>query len=56
MASRTGISRRAVMAGGAGLAASAGIARFNTVRAQTGPLKVGVILPRSGYQAFIGQS
>jgi branched-chain amino acid transport system substrate-binding protein len=26
------------------------------VRAQTGPLKVGVLLPRSGVQAFIGQS
>jgi branched-chain amino acid transport system substrate-binding protein len=56
MASRIGISRRTAMMGGAGLAAAAGIARFNIARAQGGPLKVGVILPRSGVQAFIGQS
>jgi branched-chain amino acid transport system substrate-binding protein len=56
MPSRTRISRRALIAGGAGLAAGTGLARFNIVRAQSGPLKIGVILPRSGFQAFIGQS
>src|SRR5687767_9723381 len=47
-------SRRTVTAG---LAASAlaGVSHFNIVRAQTGPLKVGVLLPRSGVQAGIGQ-
>src|SRR6185312_10160161 len=42
----------------AGLGAAgflAGTAPFNIVRAQGGPLKVGVLLPRSGYQAGIGQ-
>jgi branched-chain amino acid transport system substrate-binding protein len=49
------VSRRAVTAGlGAG-ALMAGVAPFNIVRAQGAPLKVGVLLPRSGYQAGIGQ-
>lgn len=39
----------------AGAALVAGIAPFNIVRAQGGALKVGVLLPRSGYQAGIGQ-
>src|SRR5918911_847549 len=56
MASRTRISRRTLIAGSAGLAASAGVARFNIAKAQSGALKIGVILPRSGTQAFIGQS
>jgi branched-chain amino acid transport system substrate-binding protein len=38
---------------GAGVAAS--IAPFNIARAQGGSLKVGVLLPRSGYEAGIGQ-
>ncbi len=29
---------------------------FNIVRAQAQKLKVGVLLPRSGFQSFIGQS
>ena len=48
-------SRRTVTAG---LAASAlaGVSHFNIVRAQTGPLKVGVLLPRSGFQAVIART
>ena len=49
------VSRRTVAAGLGALGITAGIAPFNIVRAQTGPLKVGVLLPRSGYQAGIGQ-
>src|SRR5271155_821713 len=33
----------------------AGIAPFNIVRAESGPLKVGVLLPRSGFEAGIGE-
>ena len=40
---------------GAGAAIVAGTAPFNIVRAAGGPLKVGVLLPRSGVQAGIGQ-
>ena len=47
-------TRRAVSAG-LGAAALAGFAPFNIVRAQTAALKVGVLLPRSGVQAGIGQ-
>src|SRR5262249_1155369 len=47
-------SRRAVTAG-LGASAIAGIASFNIVRAQNAALKVGVLLPRSGFQAGIGQ-
>jgi branched-chain amino acid transport system substrate-binding protein len=52
--SRYSISRRQVLAGtaaGASLLAAPAI-----VRAQGGPLKIGVILPLSGVQAGIGQS
>ncbi|HWK94431.1 MAG TPA: ABC transporter substrate-binding protein [Pseudolabrys sp.] len=49
------VSRRTVAAGIGALGITAGIAPFNIVRAQSGPLKVGVLLPRSGYQAGIGQ-
>src|SRR5262249_8927132 len=50
-----GVTRRrfAVGVGAAGLLA--GTAPFNRARAQSGPLKVGVLLPRSGAQAGIGQ-
>lgn len=51
----TRVTRRTV---GAGLGASAllaGTAPFNIIRAQGAPLKVGVLLPRSGVQAGIGQ-
>jgi branched-chain amino acid transport system substrate-binding protein len=49
-----GITRRAVTSG-LGAVAVAGIAPFNIVRAQGAALKVGVLLPRSGVQAGIGQ-
>jgi branched-chain amino acid transport system substrate-binding protein len=47
------VTRRRVLAGGA--AATALLAAPAIVRAQSGPLKVGVLLPRSGFQASIGQ-
>jgi branched-chain amino acid transport system substrate-binding protein len=46
-------NRRHVLAGAAATAAT--IAAPAIVRAQNGPLKVGVILPRSGFEAGIGQ-
>ncbi len=49
------VSRRTITAGLGALGITAGVAPFNIVRAQSGPLKVGVLLPRSGYQAGIGQ-
>src|SRR6516162_9194661 len=48
-------TRRRFNAGFAGTLLAAGIAPFNIVRAQGAALKVGVLLPRSGYQAGIGQ-
>src|SRR5437588_9348451 len=52
---RRGLTRRsfAASAGAAGLLA--GSASFSILRAQGAPLKVGVLLPRSGAQAGIGQ-
>ena len=48
------VTRRTFSAAlGAGFVA--GVAPFNIVRAQSGPLKVGVLLPRSGFEAGIGQ-
>jgi branched-chain amino acid transport system substrate-binding protein len=48
------VTRRSFSAGlGAGFVA--GVAPFNIVRAQGGPLKVGVLLPRSGFEAGIGE-
>jgi branched-chain amino acid transport system substrate-binding protein len=49
------LSRRTFNAGVAASAIVAGTAPFNILRAQGGPLKVGVLLPRSGAQAGIGQ-
>jgi branched-chain amino acid transport system substrate-binding protein len=49
-----GLTRRIVSAG-LGAALAAGTAPFNIVRAQAKGLKVGVLLPRSGFQAGIGQ-
>ena len=49
------LTRRAFAAGVGAAGLMAGIAPFNVVRAQGGPLKVGVLLPRSGLQAGIGQ-
>src|ERR1700712_3767657 len=46
----TRLTRRTLLAGTAATLAAPAI-----VRAQGGPLKVGVLLPRSGYQASIGQ-
>ena len=40
----------------AGACIAAGLAPFGIVRAQAQKLKVGVLLPRSGVQALIGQS
>jgi branched-chain amino acid transport system substrate-binding protein len=52
----SGLTRRGFVAGtgAAGLLAAAGTSS-NSARAQGGPLKVGVLLPRSGAQAGIGQ-
>jgi branched-chain amino acid transport system substrate-binding protein len=48
------ITRRSFSAAlGAGFVA--GVAPFNIVRAEGGPLKVGVLLPRSGFEAGIGE-
>ena len=46
-------NRRRMLAGAAATAAT--IASPAILRAQSGPLKVGVLLPRSGVQAGIGQ-
>lgn len=51
----SGVDRRTFAAGLGAAGLVAGTAPFNIVRAQGGPLKVGVLLPRSGYQAGIGQ-
>jgi branched-chain amino acid transport system substrate-binding protein len=50
-----GISRRTFAAGAAAAGFLAGTAPFNIARAQAKSLKVGVLLPRSGFQASIGQ-
>jgi branched-chain amino acid transport system substrate-binding protein len=50
-----GVSRRTFTAGIGAAGIVAGTAPFNIVRAQAAALKVGVLLPRSGYQAGIGQ-
>ena len=50
-----GVSRRTFATGLGAAGLLAGTAPFNIVRAQGAPLKVGVLLPRSGYQAGIGQ-
>jgi branched-chain amino acid transport system substrate-binding protein len=49
------VSRRTFTAGFGAAGLLAGTAPFNIVRAQGAALKVGVLLPRSGYQAGIGQ-
>jgi len=49
------VSRRTFTAGLGAVGFTAGIAPFNIVRAQGVALKVGVLLPRSGFQAGIGQ-
>ena len=49
------LTRRTFAVGMAATGIVAGIAPFNIVRAQAAVLKVGVLLPRSGVQAGIGQ-
>src|SRR5512141_2920556 len=49
------VSRRTFTAGLGAAGFVAGTARVNIVRAHGAALKVGVLLPRSGYQAGIGQ-
>src|SRR5229473_1689088 len=49
------VTRRCFAAGAGAAGLLAGTAPFNILRAQSGPLKVGVLLPRSGAQASIGQ-
>lgn len=49
------VTRRAVAAGIGAAGFAAGIAPFNIVRAQGAALKVGMLLPRSGFEAGIGQ-
>ncbi len=49
------MTRRTFAAGVGALGLMAGTAPFSIARAAGGPLKVGVILPRSGYLAGIGQ-
>ena len=50
-----GVTRRTVVAGIGAAGIVAGTSPFSIVRAAGGPLKVGVLLPRSGVQAGIGQ-
>jgi branched-chain amino acid transport system substrate-binding protein len=49
------VTRRTVSAGLGASAILTGVSPFNIVRAQGSALKVGVLLPRSGVQAGIGQ-
>ena len=49
------VSRRPFSGGLGAVGFVAGTSPFNIVRAQGAALKVGVLLPRSGYQAGIGQ-
>ena len=49
------VTRRTFTAGAGAVAFIAGTAPFNILRAQGGPLKVGLLLPLSGLQAGIGQ-
>ncbi len=53
--STTNLTRRTFNAGLGAAGLIAGTAPFNFVRAANAPLKVGVLLPRSGVQAGIGQ-
>lgn len=50
-----GVTRRSTLAGLSAAGLVAGTAPFSIGRAQGAPLKVGVLLPRSGFQAGIGQ-
>jgi branched-chain amino acid transport system substrate-binding protein len=52
---RKGVSRRTFVAGVGGAGLVTGMGPFGILRAQGAALKVGVLLPRSGIQAGIGQ-
>jgi branched-chain amino acid transport system substrate-binding protein len=52
---RPNITRRTFVAGAGAAAAVAGTSPFGVIHAQSVALKVGVLLPRSGVQAGIGQ-
>ncbi len=54
--SRTSPKRRRVLQAAAASAALSGLGFPAIVRGQASALKVGVLLPRSGFQGFIGQS
>jgi branched-chain amino acid transport system substrate-binding protein len=54
--SRTSPKRRRVLQAAAATAALSGLGFPAIVRGQASALKVGVLLPRSGFQGFIGQS
>jgi branched-chain amino acid transport system substrate-binding protein len=54
--SRTSPQRRRVLQAAAASAALSGLGFPAIVRGQASALKVGVLLPRSGFQGFIGQS
>ena len=56
MTARKSVSRRQFNTALATTGIAAGLAPFGIVRAQSPKLKVGVLLPRSGTQALIGQS
>lgn len=51
-----GMNRRQFNKAVAATAAAATLSPFGIVRAQGAKLKIGVLLPRSGFQSFIGQS
>lgn len=53
--STAGVTRRTFAAGVGAAGALAGLSPFSIIRAQGAALKVGVLLPRSGFQAGIGQ-
>ncbi len=55
VSARAGVTRRSFAAGVGAAGLLAGTAPFNIARSQSGPLKVGVLLPTSGAQASIGQ-
>jgi branched-chain amino acid transport system substrate-binding protein len=56
MTSKLDLNRRRFNAGLAGAGLISALAPFGIVRAQASKLRVGVLLPRSGVQGFIGQS
>ena len=53
--STSGITRRTFAAGVGAAGTFVGVNPFAIARAQGAPLKVGILLPRAGHQAGIGQ-